>query len=98
MSTGMRCTGKEFSIVMCIHFSPSREKARKMKHILKELKLETLLANFEGDRIVLATVLLMNDKELERLDVSAMGDHVRLRGLCNEVGSAGPSTYNHEMP
>ena len=40
---------------MCIHFLPSREKARKMEGILKELKLETLLANFEGERIVLAT-------------------------------------------
>ena len=69
-----------------------------MEGILKELKLETLLANFEGERIVLATVLLMNDKELERLDVSAMGDRVRLCGLCNEVGRARPSTYNHEMP
>ena len=69
-----------------------------MEGILKELKLETLLANFEGERIVPVTVLLMNDKELERLDVRKCTQSPIALGLCNEVGSAGPSTYNHEMP
>ena len=65
-----------------------------MEGILKELSLETLVTNFRRERIVPVTITSMNDEQIERLGVTAIGDRVRLRAACRdfEDGSAGVSS------
>ena len=64
-----------------------------MEDILKELHLEGLGAQFTRERIVPSTILAMNDEQIERLGVTAIGDRVRLRLLCrdSDEGSTGTS-------
>ena len=48
------------------------------------LNLETLAAVFRREMIVPSIVQSMNNEKIERLDVTATGDRVRLRELCKE--------------
>lgn len=61
---------------------------------MKELNLETLVTNFRRERIVPVTIMSMNDEQIERLGVTAIGDRVRLRAACRgfEDGSTGVSS------
>ena len=61
---------------------------------MKELNLETFVTNFRRERIVLVTIMSMNDEQIERLGVTAIGDRVRLRAACRdfEDGSTGVSS------
>ena len=49
-----------------------------------ELNLETLAAVFRREIIVPSIVQSMSNEKIERLDVTATGDRVRLRELCKE--------------
>ena len=53
-----------------------------MNDIFTELKLETLAAVFRQEIIVPSIVQSMSNEKIERLDVTAIGDRVRLRELC----------------
>ena len=55
-----------------------------MNHIFTELNLETLAAVFQREIIVPSIVQSMSNEKIERLDVTAIGDRVRLRELCKE--------------
>ena len=55
-----------------------------MDDILTELNLETLAAVFQGEIIIPSIVQLMSNEKIERLVVTAIGDRVRLCGLCKE--------------
>ena len=55
-----------------------------MDDILTELNLETLAAVFQGEIIVPLIVQSMSNEKIERLGVTAIGDQIRLRGLCKE--------------
>lgn len=55
-----------------------------MEPLLKKLGLQSMLDRFQEERVVPAAVLLMNDEELQRLGIFAIGDRGRLRGLCKE--------------
>ena len=61
---------------------------------MKELNLETLVTNFRRERIVPVTIMSMNDEQIERLEVTAIGDRFRLSAACRdfEDGSAGVSS------
>ena len=48
------------------------------------LNLEMLAAVFQREIIVPSIVQSMNNEKIERLDVTATGDRVRLRELCKE--------------
>ena len=56
----------------------------KKNDIFTELNLETLAAVFRRDIIVPSTVQSMSNGKIERLDVTAIGDRVRLREFCKE--------------
>ena len=56
----------------------------KMDDIFTELNLETLAAVFRREIIVPSIVQTMSNEKIERLDVTATGDRVRLRELCKE--------------
>ena len=53
-----------------------------MDDIFTELNLETLAAVFQRETIVPSIVQSMINEIIERLDVTATGDRVRLRELC----------------
>ena len=53
-----------------------------MNDIFTELNLETLAAVFRRETIVPSIVQLMSNEKIERLEVTAIGDRVRLRELC----------------
>ena len=55
-----------------------------MNDIFTELNLETLAAVFRQEIIVPSIVQSMSNEKIERLDVTAIGDRVRLRELCKE--------------
>jgi len=55
-----------------------------MDDIFTELNLETLAAVFRREIIVPSIVQSMSNEKIERLDVNATGDRVRLRELCKE--------------
>ena len=55
-----------------------------MNDIFTELNLETLAAVFQREIIVPSIVQSMSNEKIERLDVTAIGDRVRLRELCKE--------------
>ena len=55
-----------------------------MNDIFTELNLETLAAVFQREIIVPSIVQSMSNEKIERLDVTAIGDQVRLRELCKE--------------
>ena len=55
-----------------------------MDDILTELNLETLAAVFQGEIIIPSIVQSINNDKIERLGVTAIGDRVRLCGLCKE--------------
>ena len=55
-----------------------------MNDIFTELNLETLAAVFRREIIVPSIVQSMSNEKIERLDVTAIGDRVRLRELCKE--------------
>ncbi|XP_071147376.1 uncharacterized protein [Mytilus edulis] len=52
--------------------------AEKITIILQELGLESVTHNFESEKIDLQTCLSLNDTQLIRLGVNAMGDRLRL--------------------
>jgi len=56
----------------------------KMNDIFTELNLEMLAAVFRQEIIVPSIVQSMSNEKIERLDVTAIGDRVRLRELCKE--------------
>ena len=56
----------------------------KMDDILTELNLEMLAAVFQGEIIIPSIVQSMSNEKIERLVVTAIGDRVRLCGLCKE--------------
>ena len=56
----------------------------KMNHIFTQLNLETLAAVFRRQIIVPSIVQSMSNEKIERLDVTAIEDRVRLRKLCKE--------------
>ena len=56
----------------------------KMNHIFTELNLETLAAVFRREIIVPSIVQSMSNEKIERLDVTAIEDRVRLREPCKE--------------
>ena len=56
----------------------------KMNHIFTQLNLETLAAVFRREIIVPSIVQSMSNEKIERLDVTAIGDRVRLRKLFKE--------------
>ena len=56
----------------------------KMDDIFTELNLETLAAVFRREIIVPSIVQSTSNEKIERLDVTATGDQVRLRELCKE--------------
>ena len=55
-----------------------------MDDIFTELNLETLAAVSRRKIIVPSIVQSINNEKIERLDVTATGDRVRLRELCKE--------------
>ena len=55
-----------------------------MDDIFTELNLETLAAVFGLEIIIPLIVQSMSNEKIERLDVTAIGDRVRLRELCKE--------------
>ena len=55
-----------------------------MNDIFRELNLATLAAVFRQEMIVPLIVQSMNNEKIERLDVTVIGDRVRLRELCKE--------------
>ena len=55
-----------------------------MNDIFTELNLETLAAVFRPEIIVPWIVHSMSNEKIGRLDVTAIGDQVRLRELCKE--------------
>ena len=55
-----------------------------MNDIFTELNLETLAAVFRQEIIVPSTLQSMSNEKIEQLDVTAIGDRVRLRELCKE--------------
>ncbi|VDH96227.1 Hypothetical predicted protein [Mytilus galloprovincialis] len=52
--------------------------AEKINIILQELGLESVIPNFETEKIDLQTCMSLNDTQLIRLGVNAMGDRLRL--------------------
>ena len=56
-----------------------------MNDIFTELNLETLAAVFRREITVPSTVQSMSNEKIERLDVTAIGDRVRLRELCKKA-------------
>ena len=57
----------------------------KMNDIFTELDLETQAAVFQQEIIVPLIVQSISNEKIERLDVTAIGDQVRLCELCKEV-------------
>ena len=55
-----------------------------MNDIFRELNLATLAAVFQQEMIVPLIVQSMSNEKIERLDVTVIGDRVRLRELCKE--------------
>ena len=55
-----------------------------MNDIFTELDLETQAAVFRKEIIVPSIVQSMSNEKIELLDVTAIGDQVRLRELCKE--------------
>ena len=55
-----------------------------MNDIFMELDLETQAAVFRKEIIVPSIVQSMSNEKIELLDVTAIGDQVRLRELCKE--------------
>ena len=55
-----------------------------MDDIFTELNLETLAAGFRREIIIPSIVQSINNEKIERLDVTATGDRVRLHELCKE--------------
>ena len=55
-----------------------------MSDIFTELNLATLTAVFREEMIVSLIVQSMSNEKIERLDVTVIGDRVRLRELCKE--------------
>ena len=55
-----------------------------MDDIFIELNLETLAAVFRREIIIPSIVQSMSNEKIERLDVTAPGNRVRLRELCKE--------------
>ena len=55
-----------------------------MNDIFTELNLETLAAAFQREIIVPSIVQSMRNEKKGSLDVTAIGDRVRLRELCKE--------------
>ena len=56
----------------------------KMNDIFTELNLETLAAVFQREIIVPSIVESMSNEKIKRLDITAIGDRVRLHELCKE--------------
>ena len=56
----------------------------KKNDIFTELNLAKLAAVFRREIIVPLIVQSMSNEKIERLDVTAIGDRVRLRELCKE--------------
>ena len=61
---------------------------------MSELRLKSLVAQFRREWIVSSVILALTEEHIERLDVSAIGDRVRLRLLRRkfEENSAETST------
>lgn len=61
---------------------------------MSELRLKSLIAQFRREWIVSSVILALTEEHIERLDVSAIGDRVRLRLLRRkfEKNSAETST------
>ena len=59
--------------------------AKKMNDIFTELDLETQAAVFQQEIIVPSIVQSMSNEKIERLDVTVIGDQVRLCEVCEEV-------------
>ena len=57
---------------------------KKMNDLFTELNLEMLAAVFRREISVPSIVQSMSNEKIERLDVTAIGDRVRLRELCKE--------------
>ena len=55
-----------------------------MNDIFTELNLETLAAVFQREIIVPSIVQSMSNEKIGQLDVTTIGDRVRLRELCKE--------------
>ena len=55
-----------------------------MDDIFTEINLETLAAVFRREIIVPSRVQSMSNEKIERFDVTATGDRVRLREFCKE--------------
>ena len=55
-----------------------------MSDVFTELNLETLAAVFRREIFVPSIVQSMSNEKIERLDVTAIGDRVRLLELCKE--------------
>ena len=64
-----------------------------MDDILRELNLETLAAVFRREMIVPSIVQSMSNEKIERLDVTATGNRVRLRELCKDEENNGRSLF-----
>lgn len=70
----------------------------KMEKILQKLGLVNLLSRFLEERVDENVVLASTDSELSRLGVATIGDRVRLRELCKEVGEVNtPASTSREV-